>query len=89
MDSNVFEWDLLLLNINPQIYDNSYAGSKNINTENMFNSPDGLSFNKEGVLFIQTDGKYTNEGKYIGMGNNQMLIARATNWRNKKDFSRT
>ena len=32
---------------NPQIYDNSYAGSKNINTENMFNSPDGLSFNKE------------------------------------------
>ena len=71
--SNVFEWDLFAMAGNPQIYDNSYAGSKNINTENMFNSPDGLSFNKEGVLFIQTDGKYTNEGKYIGMGNNQML----------------
>ena len=58
---------------NPKIYDNSYAGSENINIKNMFNSPDGLSFNKEGVLFIQTDGRYTNEGEYIGMGNNQML----------------
>ena len=37
----------------------------------MFNSPDGLSFNKEGVLFIQTDG-VINEGIHW-MGNNQML----------------
>ena len=58
---------------NPVIHNNNYAGTENIDKDNMFNSPDGLGFNKEGVLLIQTDGRYSNEGEYIGMGNNQML----------------
>lgn len=41
----------------------------------MFNSPDGLKFDKFGRLWIQTDGKYSNKGDYEGMGNNQMLCA--------------
>ena len=31
------------------------SGSKNINQNNMFNSPDSLVFNSRGDLFIQTD----------------------------------
>lgn len=40
----------------------------------MFNSPDGLSFDSKGMLWIQTDGNYKNEGDFAGMGNNQMLV---------------
>jgi secreted PhoX family phosphatase len=40
----------------------------------MFNSPDGLAFDSTGLLWIQTDGSYKNEGDFAGMGNNQMLI---------------
>jgi len=39
----------------------------------MFNSPDGLKFDSNGVLWIQTDGNYTNEKDFEGQGNNQML----------------
>ena len=60
---------------NPNIHDNSNRGSKNIDKENMFNSPDGLKFDKYGRLWIQTDGNYSNSGDFKGMGNNQMLIA--------------
>ena len=48
---------------------------QNIDKENMFNSPDGLKFDKYGRLWIQTDGNYSNSGDFKGMGNNQMLIA--------------
>ena len=41
----------------------------------MFNSPDGLAFDKAGRLWIQTDGNYSSEGEYAGMGNNQLLCA--------------
>ena len=71
--SNLFEWSLFAMAGNPVIHNNNYAGTENIDKDNMFNSPDGLGFNKEGVLLIQTDGRYSNEGEYIGMGNNQML----------------
>ena len=39
----------------------------------MFNSPDGLKFDSNGLLWIQTDGNYGNEGDFAGQGNNQML----------------
>ena len=39
----------------------------------MFNSPDWLAFDAAGLLWIQTDGKYSNADDFAGMGNNQML----------------
>ena len=44
----------------------------------MFNSPDGLKFDKFGNLWIQTDGKYSNKDGFAGMGNNQMLLGNTT-----------
>ncbi len=41
----------------------------------MFNSPDGLGFDADGRLWIETDGDYSNKGAYAGMGNNQMFCA--------------
>lgn len=54
------------------------AGSANITPDNMFNSPDGLGFDKDGRLWILTDGNYKNEEEFAGMGNNQMLCADPT-----------
>ncbi|MGB0505363.1 MAG: PhoX family protein [Pikeienuella sp.] len=68
-----FEWDLYVLAGNPTVHSDDRAGSANINTGNMFNSPDGLAFDQTGTLWIQTDGKTSNEGSYAGQGNNQML----------------
>ena len=73
--SNSFSWDLFLIAGNPSVHKDLYAGSSNINDENMFNSPDGLGFDKSGRLWILTDGKYSNQGDFAGMGNNQMLCA--------------
>ena len=70
-----FEWDLFVLAGNPNVHNDKNRGSKNIDKENMFNSPDGLKFDKYGRLWIQTDGNYSNSGDFKGMGNNQMLIA--------------
>ncbi|MBA4501109.1 PhoX family protein [Marinobacterium marinum] len=72
---NRFSWDLFAVAGNPTTAKGLYAGSDNINAENMFNSPDGLGFDDAGRLWIQTDGKYSNAGEYAGMGNNQMLCA--------------
>ncbi|WP_391091408.1 alkaline phosphatase PhoX [Vibrio sp. NH-UV-68] len=69
-----FDWDLYLIAGNPQVHQGSlYAGSDNINQNNMFNSPDGIGFDKAGRLWIQTDGNYSNKGDFAGQGNNQML----------------
>ena len=68
-----FNWDLFVLAGNPTVRDDAYAGSENINADNMFNSPDGLKFDSNGLLWIQTDGNYGNEGDFAGQGNNQML----------------
>lgn len=70
-----FAWDLFVLAGNPAVYDDAYAGSKNVNQDNMFNSPDGLKFDSNGLLWIQTDGNYSNKGDFAGQGNNQMLVA--------------
>ncbi|MBM7454219.1 hypothetical protein HNR62_000043 [Oceanisphaera litoralis] len=71
-----FDWDLFVLAGNPTVHgEGLYAGSANINADNMFNSPDGIGFDQGGRLWIQTDGKYSNEGDFAGQGNNQMLCA--------------
>ncbi len=69
-----FAWDLYVMAGNPTVYDNAYGGSDNVNDGNMFNSPDGMAFSSDGLLWIQTDGNYKNEGDFAGMGNNQMLV---------------
>ena len=70
-----FTWNLFALAGNPEVHGGTpNAGSDNIHAGNMFNSPDGLSFDQNGMLWIQTDGKYSNEGDFAGMGNNQMLV---------------
>lgn len=73
-----FNWNLFVLAGNMQVHKgNSYAGSKNVHSGNMFNAPDGVHFDSQGKLWIQTDGKTSNEGDFAGMGNNQMLLADA------------
>lgn len=73
--SNNFKWEIFLLAGNPKVHADAYAGSKNINTNNMFNSPDGIGFDSKGALWIQTDGNYSNKGDFEGQGNNMMLYA--------------
>lgn len=69
-----FSWDLFAMAGNPTVHEGANAGSANINADNMFNSPDGLAFDSNGLIWIQTDGNYSNEKDFAGMGNNQMLI---------------
>lgn len=74
--SETFNWDIYVLAGNPEVHQSGLmAGSDNINKDNMFNSPDGIGFDVAGRLWIQTDGKYSNEGNFAGMGNNQMLCS--------------
>ncbi len=68
-----FAWDIYALAGNPVIGTGPDAGSDNINEDNMFNSPDGLKFDSNGFLWIQTDGNYSNQEAFAGQGNNQML----------------
>jgi len=76
--SAAFKWDLFVLAGNPDVHKEANAGSPNITPANMFNSPDGISFDDNGFLWIQTDGKYSNDGDFAGMGNNQMLVGDTT-----------
>jgi len=69
-----FAWDLYVVAGNPRVHADAYAGSRNVTAENMFNSPDGLAFDSTGLLWIQTDGNYSNEKDFAGQGNNQMLV---------------
>jgi secreted PhoX family phosphatase len=69
-----FTWDLYVMAGNPEVHAGTPgAGSDNITSGNMFNSPDGMAFDSAGIVWIQTDGKDSNEGEFAGMGNNQML----------------
>ncbi|QDC09150.1 PhoX family phosphatase [Oceanicola sp. D3] len=73
--ADTFEWDLYVMAGNPEVYpNNEYGGSDNVTPGNMFNSPDGMAFDSNGLLWIQTDGDYSNEGEFEGHGNNQMLV---------------
>jgi secreted PhoX family phosphatase len=69
-----FDWDIFVIAGNPTLTGDK-KGSAEINANNLFNSPDGLQFDPEGRLWIQTDGSYANTGDFAGMGNNQMLVA--------------
>ncbi|MBK8285133.1 MAG: PhoX family phosphatase [Ahniella sp.] len=69
-----FDWDIFVMAGQPA-NSGPRAPSANINADNLFNSPDGLAFDRFGRLWIQTDGKNTNSGDFEGMGNNQMLVA--------------
>ncbi|MCM5571747.1 PhoX family phosphatase [Burkholderiaceae bacterium FT117] len=73
-----FEWDLFLIAGNPIAFPDRSdlnSGSAIITAENTFNSPDGLAFDYDGRLWIQTDGNFSNTGRHEGQGNNQMLVA--------------
>lgn len=70
-----FTWEIFSLAGNPDNQQGLYKGSNNITSENKFNSPDGLKFDRDGRLWIQTDGSYSNKDEYEGMGNNCMLAA--------------
>ncbi|EDP6318330.1 TPA: PhoX family phosphatase [Campylobacter jejuni] len=70
-----FTWEIFALAGNPDNQQGLYKGSNNITSENKFNSPDGLKFDRDGRLWIQTDGSYSNKDEYEGMGNNCMLAA--------------
>ena len=69
-----FEWDMYVMAGNPTLHADAMGGSPNVTADNMFNSPDGLKFDTAGNLWIQTDGNYSNEKGFAGMGNNQMLM---------------
>jgi len=73
--SEGFEWNLFVLAGNPEVHSDDKAGSSNVNAGNMFNSPDGIAFDDNGILWIQTDGNYKNKDDFAGHGNNQMLAA--------------
>ena len=73
--SDGFSWNLFVVAGNPTVHKDAYAGSANVNKDNMFNSPDGLAFDSKGRLWIQTDGNYSNAKGFAGQGNNQMLMA--------------
>ena len=72
--ADTFAWDLYVIAGNPTVHADARAGSANVNADNMFNSPDGIAFDSQGRLWIQTDGKYSNEGDFAGQGNNMMLL---------------
>ena len=72
--ADTFAWDLYVVAGNPTVHGDARAGSANVTADNMFNSPDGLAFDSQGRLWIQTDGKYSNEGDFAGQGNNMMLV---------------
>ncbi|MCB2010538.1 MAG: PhoX family phosphatase [Geminicoccaceae bacterium] len=71
---NGFDWDLYVMAGNPEVYNNVYGGSENVTPGNMFNSPDGMAFDQNGLVWIQTDGDDSNAEDFAGMGNNQMLV---------------
>lgn len=73
--ATAFDWDLFVVAGNPTVHGDARKGSDNVTAENMFNSPDGLAFDLNGLMWIQTDGKYSNKDDFAGMGNNQMLVA--------------
>ncbi len=72
--SDTFGWDIYVMAGNPSVHSDAYAGSSNVTAGNMFNSPDGMMFDQNGLLWIQTDGDDSNEGDFAGQGNNQMLV---------------
>ncbi|REE97729.1 PhoX family protein [Thermomonospora umbrina] len=69
-----FEWDIFLLAGDP-----AYDPTVKLAPEDVFGSPDGLGFDRDGRLWIQTDISNSSQNlaskKYDHIGNNQMLAA--------------
>jgi secreted PhoX family phosphatase len=67
-----FKWDILVMGGRTDSDDPKAKGSMQ---GAAFGSPDGLSFDHQGVLWIQTDvsSSTINKKAYEGMGNNQMV----------------
>jgi uncharacterized protein len=72
--ATAFTWDIFVMAGNPTVHQDAYAGSPNVNAGNMFNSPDGMMFDGQGLVWIQTDGDDSNAEDFAGQGNNQMLV---------------
>ena len=70
-----FSWDLFVL-AGDQNQSCDLAGQA-LTDDNIFSSPDGLWFDRDGRLWIQTDISESaqNKGRHEGFGNNQMLAA--------------
>jgi secreted PhoX family phosphatase len=70
--STRFQWDILVLAGRTDTDDKNAKGTMQ---GAAFGSPDGLSFDHRGVLWIQTDvsSSTINQKAYTGMGNNQMV----------------
>ncbi len=71
-----FEWDIFILAGDPGLDDAAKRGTVK---GDGFGSPDGLWFDADGRLWIQTDVSTSalHKGDYAGLGNNQMLCADA------------
>ena len=69
-----FEWDIFMLCGDPRHPDPTKRGNLR---GDVFGSPDGLSFDTQGRLWIATDvsPNALNSGHYAGFGNNQLLCA--------------
>ena len=67
-----FDWDILALAGSDQTDDPNLKAQ---NKGDAFGSPDGLEFDHNGILWVQTDvsSSTINQKAYQGMGNNQML----------------
>jgi uncharacterized protein len=69
-----FEWDVFLLAGDPQ-----YDPTVELAEEDIFGSPDGLHFDRDGRLWIQTDISNSSQNRpergYDRIGNNAMLAA--------------
>jgi secreted PhoX family phosphatase len=74
--STQFEWDLFVL-AGPEGDSRKLSGESLNAAENMFICPDGLWFDSDSRLWIQTDISESsqNKGEYVQFGNNQMLAA--------------
>jgi hypothetical protein len=73
--ATTFAWDILVI-AGDEAESRDLAGEA-LTEDNIFSSPDGLWFDRDGRLWIQTDvsDSVQNKGKYKVFGNNQMLAA--------------
>ncbi len=68
-----FEWDIFVLAGDP-----AYDPAVTLGPDSIFGSPDGLAFDEDGRMWIQTDisnSVQNRPGSYDHIGNNQMLAA--------------
>ncbi|WP_395108320.1 PhoX family protein [Actinomadura sp. SCN-SB] len=72
--ATTFEWDIFMLAGDPE-----YDPRVELAAEDVFGSPDGLWFDADGRLWIQTDVSNSSQNRpdrgYDNIGNNQMLAA--------------